>query len=483
MVRSTRSSSVRRLRRSGLLLACGTILVSGSSSGQTATPAAAPTPSRFQKVIDGGGVGVGNLLVTPPRIVLEGNVRNAQVTLINTGPSQALFRVSIVHMKWNEDGQFTALAEPGDEEKLAESLFRFSPRQVLLDSQMGQTVRIQVRVPSGLPHGEYSTRLSFGGVPMTSSGPADAPKPSAVPEAPPVAAPSVAETPSGSARESAESLDLQLGRRARATLGPLGPSAGDRWALQLLLACSPETLNKTLALESGSFKPWFLPVRSSGRLCYRVLSGIYPDRASARAAIDRLPPELRGPDTGPTPVRLADPLKGAEDASPGFLTAAGPAVPTPVPTPSVPPSPNPAPVPPGPEDGGVRISLRALYAINIPVIFRHGSLPLSVTLARLELLPATATAPARLGLRINRGGERSCYGNFTVTWVPRTGAQRIVGRSNSVAVYAGSSGRDHAVPLALAGPDPLSGGLLQVTYVDAEKPNGRLLAQATLALP
>jgi hypothetical protein len=307
------------------------ILVSGSSSGQTATPSAVPTPSRFQKIIDGGGIGVGNLLVTPPRLVLEGNVRNAHFTLINTGPSPALFRVSIVHMKWNEQGQFVAVTEPGDEEKLAESLFRFSPRQVLLDPQMGQTVRIQVRVPSGLPHGEYHVHLNFQGVPMTSSGPADVPKPSAVPEAPPVAAP--------------------------------------------------------------------------------------------------------------------------------------------------------APVPPGPEESGLRISLRALFGINIPVFFRYGSLPLTVTLTRLELLPPTATEPARLSLRINRDGERSCTGSFTVTWIPRTGAQRVVGSSKWVGVWAGSPSLDYAVPLEQAGPDPLNGGLLQVTYVDADKPNGRLLAQATLALP
>jgi len=108
-----------------------------------------------------------DLLVTPTRIVFEGRLRAAEVTLVNTGSATATYRISFVNLRMNEAGGTreieTAGAEPG--ELFADSLIRYSPRQVTLEPKMVQTVRLQVRLPADLPAGEYRSHLLFRAVP------------------------------------------------------------------------------------------------------------------------------------------------------------------------------------------------------------------------------------------------------------------------------------------------------------------------------
>jgi P pilus assembly chaperone PapD len=109
----------------------------------------------------------GGLLVTPTRIVFAGRQRTAEITLINTGPSPATYRITLVHLRMNETGG-TQEIEPSDAhpgELFADDLIRYSPRQVTLQPQVAQTVRMQVRKPADLAPGEYRSHLLFRAVP------------------------------------------------------------------------------------------------------------------------------------------------------------------------------------------------------------------------------------------------------------------------------------------------------------------------------
>jgi P pilus assembly chaperone PapD len=108
--------------------------------------------------------GVGDLLVAPTRVVFEGRKRSAELNLSNIGQVRATYRVSLVRMEMDEGGAFREQPlDPGTEG--LQSLFRFSPREVTLEPQESQTVRVQVRKPAELPPGEYRLHMVFRAVP------------------------------------------------------------------------------------------------------------------------------------------------------------------------------------------------------------------------------------------------------------------------------------------------------------------------------
>lgn len=130
--------------------------------GGTATGLPAQTP---QSATAGGA---GDLLVAPTRLVFDGRKRSAELNLSNIGQTRATFRISLVCMEMDEIGAFKERPfDPGT--KGLQTLFRFSPREVTLDPQESQTVRIQVRKPAELPAGEYRLHMVFRAVPPASS--------------------------------------------------------------------------------------------------------------------------------------------------------------------------------------------------------------------------------------------------------------------------------------------------------------------------
>jgi P pilus assembly chaperone PapD len=120
------------------------------------TVPAAPSPA--------GGTAIGDLLVAPTRFVFEGNQRSAEVTLVNIGQETATYRISFVYLEMTEEGGVREVEAPADA-MLAEPLIRYSPRQVTLEPQVAQTVRMQLRKPANLEPGEYRSHLLFRAIP------------------------------------------------------------------------------------------------------------------------------------------------------------------------------------------------------------------------------------------------------------------------------------------------------------------------------
>lgn len=255
-----------------------------------------------------------DLMLFPTRVVFEKDQRSAQVELVNQGKTPETYRISVVNRRMGESGEFIVITEPGPGEQFAESMLRYSPRQVTIPPGSSQTVRILLRKPAELAPGEYRSHLQFDRV-------ADA---------------------SGSS--------------------------------------SVEELGK--------------------------------DKA-----------------------------------------------------------------------GGVGVVLSALVGASIPVIVRHGDTEAQVALGNLAFQAAEADKAAAVSFDILREGNRSVYGDISVTFTPRIGVPLDLVKASGVAVYVPNPLRKARMPLTLPEGTLLRGGALKVSYRERAEAGGKLLAESTLVLP
>ncbi len=112
----------------------------------------------------GAQAGVGDLLVAPTRVVLNGG-RGTEIILNNIGEDVATYRISVELRRMKTDGTLEDVNDPNAEEKLAQSMISYAPRRVTLAPREPQTVRISARAPKDLPDGEYRVHLLFRAVP------------------------------------------------------------------------------------------------------------------------------------------------------------------------------------------------------------------------------------------------------------------------------------------------------------------------------
>lgn len=108
--------------------------------------------------------GVGDLLVAPTRVVLDGR-KASEIVLNNIGDEPATYRISVEFRRMTGDGDLTEVAEPSAEEKAAADMIVYAPRRVTLAPHEPQSIRIAARPPQGLPDGEYRVHLLFRAVP------------------------------------------------------------------------------------------------------------------------------------------------------------------------------------------------------------------------------------------------------------------------------------------------------------------------------
>jgi P pilus assembly chaperone PapD len=108
--------------------------------------------------------GVGDLLVAPTRVVLDGR-KGAEVILNNIGDEPATYRISIEFRRMTENGDLVDVATPTDADVKAEDMIVYSPRKVTLAPHDPQAIRIAARAPEGLPDGEYRVHMLFRAIP------------------------------------------------------------------------------------------------------------------------------------------------------------------------------------------------------------------------------------------------------------------------------------------------------------------------------
>lgn len=107
----------------------------------------------------------GNLLITPRRVVFEGNKRSFDLNLANIGQDTATYAISIVQIRMKEDGGFESITEPDPDQRFADKYIRFFPRTVTLGPAEAQLVKIQLIRSNELQPGEYRSHFYFRSVP------------------------------------------------------------------------------------------------------------------------------------------------------------------------------------------------------------------------------------------------------------------------------------------------------------------------------
>jgi P pilus assembly chaperone PapD len=108
--------------------------------------------------------GVGDLLVAPTRIVLDGR-KGTEIILNNIGEEPATYRVSVEFRRMTEAGELVDVMTPTATDKSAEDMIVYSPRKVTLAPHEPQAIRIAARPPQGLPDGEYRVHMLFRAIP------------------------------------------------------------------------------------------------------------------------------------------------------------------------------------------------------------------------------------------------------------------------------------------------------------------------------
>src|SRR6476661_8651235 len=98
--------------------------------------------------------GVGDLLVAPTRLVLDGR-RGAEIILNNIGDEPATYRVSVEFRRMTEKGELVDVATPSATDKAAEDMIVYAPRKITLAPHEPQAIRIAVRQQQGIADGEY----------------------------------------------------------------------------------------------------------------------------------------------------------------------------------------------------------------------------------------------------------------------------------------------------------------------------------------
>ena len=126
--------------------------------------AAALTAAALLATPTTAAAGIGDLLVAPTRLVLDGR-RGTEVILNNIGDEPATYRISVEFRRMTPDGRLVDVTEPTPQEKLAEEMIVYAPRRVTLAPNQPQSVRIAARAPQGIADGEYRVHLLFRAIP------------------------------------------------------------------------------------------------------------------------------------------------------------------------------------------------------------------------------------------------------------------------------------------------------------------------------
>lgn len=109
----------------------------------------------------------GNLLLSPRRVVFEGQRRTTELNLANSGKDTARYAISMIEVRMKEDGGFEVIEEADSAGAfIASPYVRFFPRSVTLGPNEAQTVKIQVVRSGELQPGEYRSHLYFRAVPQ-----------------------------------------------------------------------------------------------------------------------------------------------------------------------------------------------------------------------------------------------------------------------------------------------------------------------------
>ncbi|UFS71139.1 hypothetical protein LPW11_02855 [Geomonas sp. RF6] len=105
-----------------------------------------------------------DLMIYPTRVVMSDKVKSAQVDIINTSQTQASYKIGLARKRMTESGEFKDVSDAEPDERFADDVVKYSPRQVTLLPGAGQTIRIMFKPSAEMADGEYRSHLVFAKV-------------------------------------------------------------------------------------------------------------------------------------------------------------------------------------------------------------------------------------------------------------------------------------------------------------------------------
>ncbi len=105
-----------------------------------------------------------SLLVSPTHVAFDSRERSKEIVLINTSDSVKTYRIEWQQKKALEHGGYEAISDESDF-PIASNMLRYSPRQVTLQPNERQVVKLALRKPKGLKPGEYRSHLTLRALP------------------------------------------------------------------------------------------------------------------------------------------------------------------------------------------------------------------------------------------------------------------------------------------------------------------------------
>lgn len=133
----------------------------------------------------------------------------------------------------------------------------------------------------------------------------------------------------------------------------------------------------------------------------------------------------------------------------------------------------------------ISVKITTIFGITIPVIVRHGELTGAVKFSDLALdLPVDTLDLPNLNFHLNRTGDRSVYGDLTITYIPdKTGKEYVVGRLNGVAVFTPNLTRTMYVNIHMPEGVEIDRSTFRISYTARQSDGGEILAEAELRFP
>lgn len=102
-----------------------------------------------------------SMLLLPVRVYFKDGERMKGLTVLNKGDTQAVFSMKFEHKKQLAEGGYEALTEPLTPGYDPSKWLVYSPRQVSLEPQGRQGVRLSLRRPADIPAGEYRVHMAL----------------------------------------------------------------------------------------------------------------------------------------------------------------------------------------------------------------------------------------------------------------------------------------------------------------------------------
>lgn len=130
---------------------------------------------------------------------------------------------------------------------------------------------------------------------------------------------------------------------------------------------------------------------------------------------------------------------------------------------------------------GIAIQLTPILGIAIPIIVRHGETHVSTSIADVKYTVNTDKTQL-LAFTVNREGNRSVYGDVTVS-VVNNGTEVIVAKINGVAVYSPNPKRKFLMRVHLPeGMTDLHGKTIKIEYRNQVADGGEIISSETVAI-